>query len=454
MTARRDRDNGHMVGQHAASDTHARRPIGGIILGVTAALVGVVAGVAFAQSQPDARATVGAEPSAPSGGQATTGPTKAPDLGAVAPPIPTVPTVTFSLVAAGDVLTHGPVMDSARSGGSYDFGPLFAPSSPFVAAGDIALCHLEVPVAPPGTAPSGYPMFGAPASIVGDLGDAGWDGCSTASNHSVDRAFSGIEATLDEFENEGLGHTGTARSEHEAAQVQFYNVVEGDRTVKVAHISYTYGLNGLPKPAGKPWSVNVFNASGADVSPIIDAAQDARDKGADVVVASVHCCVEYQTQPTDTQRSIVAQIAESGLVDLYVGHHAHVPQPIARIDGGPGDTGMWAAYGLGNFISNQALENVGHAETSNGLLITATFSVSPSDDVEVDVAWTAITVDRAGKHTVYPITESTGAVGTLSASVVKARWQLVADAVGDQVAELTSPGEPSADFVWSTARSR
>jgi len=343
-------------------------------------------------------------------------------------------------------------MDSARSSDGYDFGPLFEPSSPFVKAGDVALCHLEVPVAPKGTAPSGYPMFGAPLAIVGDLADAGWDGCSTASNHSVDRAFAGIESTLGAFQAAGLGHAGTARSEHEAAQVQFYNVVEGGRTVKVAHISYTYGLNGLPVPAGKPWSVNVFNASGADVSPIVDAAADARDHGADVVIASVHCCVEYVTQPTSTQQSITSQLAQSGLVDLYVGHHAHVPQPIARLDGGPGGAGMWTAYGLGNFISNQALENVGVAESSNGLVMTATFTVAPDGSIAVAAGWTAVTVDRAGGHKVYPINGETGAVGTLSAATVKERWRLVADAVGPAATEVTAPGAPLADYVWSNVR--
>jgi len=418
---------------------------------VVALLLGSAGAVALANNGPDAGPTSSADGTTASG---TPRPTSGPDgeLPSQPAPIPPVPTVTFSLVAAGDVLTHTPVLNSARSGSGYDFGPQLKPTSPLVKAGDIALCHLEVPVAPKGTNPSGYPMFGAPASLVGDLGDAGWDGCSTASNHSVDRGFPGIEATLDAFEKEGMGHAGTARSAKEAAQVQFYNVVEDGRTIKLAHISYAYGLNGLPVPAGKPWSVNVFNANDADVTPILEAAKDAREHGADIVVTSVHCCVEYTTQPTSTQESIASQIAESGLVDLYIGHHAHVPQPIAKLDGGPDGKGMWVAYGLGNFISNQAQDTVGHPETSNGLVITATFTVAPDGAVDVGVGWTAVTVDRLGDHIVYPITEDTGKVGGLSASTVKSRWQLVANAAGDEAVELKEPGAPLADFVWSTTR--
>jgi poly-gamma-glutamate synthesis protein (capsule biosynthesis protein) len=295
-------------------------------------------------------------------------------------------------------------------------------------------------------------VFGAPASLVSDLGKAGWDGCSTASNHTVDRGFPGIEATLDAFQAAGLGHAGSARTENESTQVQFYNVVEDGRTVKVAHISWAYGLNGLPVPAGKPWSVNVFDASAADVTPILDAAADARSRGADVVIASVHCCVEYTTQPTSTQKSIAQQIAHSGLVDLYIGHHAHVPQPIARLDGGPDGKGMWVAYGLGNFVSNQDATTVGHAETASGVILRATFTVSPEDDVDVVVGWTAVTVDRTHGHIVYPIYEDTGSVGQLSAATVHSRWQLVKNAVGDEAPEIEGPETHLADFMWSNTR--
>ena len=174
----------------------------------------------------------------------------------------------------------------------------------------------------------------------------------------------------------------------------------------------------------------MFNADDANVAPILEAAKNARKAGADIVIASVHCCVEYVTQPTPTQKPIVQKIAESGLVDLYIGHHAHVPQPIVELDGGPGGKGMWVAYGLGNFLSNQDGSTVGVPETANGVMLRATFTVSPEDEVDVDVGWTAVTVDRMGGHVVYPISKNSGAVGKLSAATVKARWKLVAAAVG------------------------
>ena len=441
-----------MTQSRPAHSARARRSLGAALALVLAAVAGIAVALVVAPNGPDAVASNSPTSPTASGSTGTQAPPSGGALPVQPPPIKPVPTVTFSLVASGDVLPHQPVLNSARSGSGYDFAKQFKPTKAIVSGADVAICHMETPVAPKGTKPSGYPIFGAPASLVKDLGKAGWDGCSTASNHSVDRGFPGIEATADAFQAAGLGHAGTARSEDESTQVQYYFVSEGGRTISVAHISFAYGLNGLPVPAGKPWSVNVFNASSANVTPILDAAKEARAEGADVVIASVHCCVEYVTQPTATQEAIATKIAESGLVDLYIGHHAHVPQPIVKLDGGPGGKGMWVAYGLGNFISNQDASTVGVEESVSGVLLRATFTVSPDDDVSVDAGWTAVTVDRLHGHVVYPITKNSGAVGKLTAAQVKSRWNLVHDAVGDAAPEVPDAGDPLADYTWINTR--
>ncbi len=349
------------------------------------------------------------------------------------------PPVTFTLAAAGDVLPHAPVVSSATTAAGIDFLPLMAPAVPYIEGADLALCHMEVPVTPPGTSPSGYPMFAAPPELVPSLAAAGWDGCSTASNHSVDRRGAGITATLDAFTAAGLGAAGTARTEDEAASTQMYVVHGAARDITVAHISFVYdSLNGLPKPPGQPWAVNTFSADQADAAPIIAAAQHARDQGADIVVASVHCCVEYQTAPTAAQRSVAEQVSASGLVNLWIGHHSHVPQPIEKLAGGPHGDGMWVAFGLGNFLSNQDTQCC-VANTNSGVILTATFTIDALDRVDVGVEWTAITVDRLSKHTMHVLTDVPGGVGRLSGAEVTARHQRVAAAVGPQAPERTSP---------------
>lgn len=417
---------------------------------VVASVVGAVAMVgvsAAAATQIPALSTVAARtPPA-----VTVDPVPPPPPARAAVAEPAIRPIEFTVVAAGDVLPHSPVVASATTSSGYDFTPLMAGVQPYVEGADLALCHMEVPVVPPGAAPSGYPMFGSPPEMVRDLAAIGWDGCSTASNHSVDRRFAGVTSTLDTMDKYGMGSAGTARTSDEAATVQMYDVSEGERSIKVAHISYAYGLNGLPKPSGMPWSVNTFDANAADAAPIIAAAKEARAQGADVVLASVHCCVEYRTEPTDAQRSLAEKIAASGLVDLYIGHHAHVPQPIEKLPGGPGGDGMWTAFGLGNYLSNQYAECC-TANSTSGVLLTATFDVDVDDTVTVSVEWTAITVDRGDRHAMHVLTDIPKGVGSLTKAEVAARHKRVADAVGSQAPERTVPAESLSDGVVTESR--
>lgn len=415
-----------------------------LALGVLFALSGGALGWAFA----DGRSTVGANPGTSGQAESPDGETALPTPDDTIPepvpePEPVVEPADITIAAAGDILPHMPLLESARNGDDYDMSKLWQRLDPWISGADLSLCHMEVPIAPPGSQPSGYPMFAAPKSLARDVAKQGWDGCSTASNHSVDRGYAGVEATLDALEEQGLGASGTARSEIEAETPQIYLLERAERTIKIAHLSTAYGLNGLPKPEGKPWAVETFDAETPDLSRLIEQAEAAREDGADLVIASIHCCVEYQTAPTAAQVSVMQQIADSEAVDLVIGHHAHVPQPITRLEGGPDGEGMWVAYGLGNYISNQSSECC-VSETSNGLVMFATAHVPPEGPVRVTgVEWLAVTVDRASSHQLHPITEETGETGRLSDQQVATRYGQVKDAVGSEAPEIAIPPVPS-----------
>ena len=100
--------------------------------------------------------------------------------------------------------------------------------------------------------------------------------------------------------------------------------------------------------------------------------------------------------------AIDQQLADSGVFDLVIGHHAHVPQPVAHLSGGPRGEGMWVAYGLGNYVSNQDGECCS-PNTASGLLLTAHVEATGAFPAEgrpagparvTGVEWTPITVDR------------------------------------------------------------
>ena len=249
----------------------------------------------------------------------------------------------FTLIASGDVLTHGAVLERARAyghrvGQPYDFRPMFADLRPIVSGADLAVCHLEVPLSRTGKAISSWPAFNAPPQLAVALRWAGYDACSTASNHSMDKGPQGIAATLEVMDRAGLRHAGMARNPSEANQHTILEI----RGLRIGLLSYTYGLNRGPLPPGQRWLVKTI-----DPGRILTDARAARQVGAQFVVVLLHWGQEYRTTPTPAQRDLARRLLAAPEVDLILGHHAHVIQPIQRVGR------KWVAYGMGNSLSNQ-----------------------------------------------------------------------------------------------------
>lgn len=268
---------------------------------------------------------------------------------------------TVTILGAGDILAHPELWEQARRDGhgTMDFVPMLAGAQPTVSAADLALCHLETPLAPPGGPYQGYPRFSVPQEVLPALKTVGYDGCSTASNHSIDQGYDGIRRSLDAMDRVGLGHAGTYRDAREATRPRLYDV----HGVPVAHLSYTFGLNGLSLPVDKPWEANLI-----DPQRIARDAAAARAAGAQIVVVSLHWGTEYRHDPDERQLAWAREVAKLPDVDLVFGHHAHVVQPVERVDG------KWIVYGMGNQIAR-------HADpidaNRDGTMVRATFS--PAD---------------------------------------------------------------------------
>ncbi|GAA1071760.1 CapA family protein [Nocardiopsis metallicus] len=252
---------------------------------------------------------------------------------------------TLSVLGAGDILVHSSVWEQAKrdGGGEFDFAPMFEGISPVLTGTDLALCHLEVPLAPAEGPFTGYPVFSAPPQVADGIAAAGYDGCSTASNHTLDMGEGGVVRTLEGLEAAGLGAAGSARTEDEALLPQVYEVApaDGGEPVPVAHLSYTYGFNGFLPPEGKEWMGNLI-----DETAILDEAARAREAGAEIVVLSMHWGTEYSHETDEYQRDL-SDLVTSDDIDLILGTHAHVVQPMERI----GDD--WVVYGMGNQIAGQ-----------------------------------------------------------------------------------------------------
>jgi poly-gamma-glutamate synthesis protein (capsule biosynthesis protein) len=275
----------------------------------------------------------------------------------------------FTLVASGDVLPYSSVIDRARfdgGGSAYDFRPMFAGIAPVVSRADLALCHMETVYGANGVY-SGAPDFRSPPEIAQALAASGYDGCSTASEHSLDDGADGIRRTLDALDRAGVRHAGTARSEAEARTVTVLRA----GPAKVAHLAYTFDTGGKPLPAGQPWAVHLLNENA-----ILADARAARKAGADVVVVSVHWGTEWQDAPDQQQLALARQLTAARTggrpdIDLVLGTHAHVPQAYEKVNG------TWVVYGLGDQIAGEMSNNANVQDPRGNESTLARFTFAP-----------------------------------------------------------------------------
>ncbi|MFC9952272.1 CapA family protein [Streptomyces prasinus] len=254
---------------------------------------------------------------------------------------------SFTVAAAGDVLIHPELVEQAAKDAKetgegekgLDFGPTLAGVKPVISKADLAICHMETAVGKPEGPFEGYPEFLVPPQVLTSLKDVGYDTCSTASNHTYDHGMDGVRRTLDVMDDLGLGHAGSARSAEEAESINIREV----KGVKVAHLSYSWESFLNPTSEKHTWALNRLSTE-----EIKKDEARAREKGAEVVILSVHWGLEHYNEPSVPQLQMAQRLTEETGVDLVIGHHAHVVQPIQKVNG------TWVAYSLGNQLARHS----------------------------------------------------------------------------------------------------
>ena len=292
--------------------------------------------------------------------QATTpAPTSAP-----APTVTATPRakseMRLTVGVSGDLLPHLPIVARAHAlagGRGYDFKPLLRPIRGWVRRNSLSFCHIETPLTP--APPRGYPLFNSPPALARAAKSTGFDACSTASNHSLDRGQTGVDATRRSLARAGVPHTGSFSSRRQQRRPLLLRV----RGVKVAFLAYTQMTNGIPPP--RPWSVNLARAG-----RIMRDARRARLAGARVVIVNLHWGTEYHHAPDPFQTKLAKQLARSRVITAVVGQHVHVVQPIRRVGS------LWVVFGEGNLLSNQTAACC-PAASQDGMLVRLHLRVGP-----------------------------------------------------------------------------
>lgn len=246
------------------------------------------------------------------------------------------------LVAIGDILLHQPVYkDAATPEGTYDFSPMFTQVKPLLESADIAVANQETMIGGKELGLSSYPLFNSPFEIGDALKDAGIDIVTLANNHTMDKGEQAIQNALSYWNQIQMPYTGSFQSFEDREEIRL--LTKNDITF--SFLAYSYGTNGMPVPEDKPYLINLIDL------PLIQQDVRKAKELSDVVVVSMHWGNEYESLPSTSQLELARELSTMG-VDIIIGHHPHVLQPMDWIER-PDGSKTFVMYSLGNFLSGQ-----------------------------------------------------------------------------------------------------
>ena len=261
-----------------------------------------------------------------------------------------------SLIAVGDYLIHSSVYKDANrlaNGDGYDFKPMISYIKEIVSNYDIAYYNQETILGGSKLGLSDYPTFNSPYEAGDAMLDAGFNLVSLATNHTMDSGKKAVENSCKYWQSkENVLTAGSYCSEEERNKINIKEI----NNIKYTMLNYTYGTNGMP--VANDYLVNVwptdidninnpekdtkYQAYKKQVKEDIDKVKDK----VDFLIVAMHWGVEYTHEPTAYEKDMASYLASLG-VNLIIGTHPHVIQPVTWID----DT--LVIYSLGNFISAQ-----------------------------------------------------------------------------------------------------
>lgn len=270
---------------------------------------------------------------------------------------------SFSLVMVGDVLIHDAILkDALVSDGTYDFSNMFEYIKPVLNDYDLKYCNQESTIGGKKLGISGYPSFNAPDEIGEEISNLGFNLVSLANNHALDKGEEAIKYSVNFWKKyDDIVTAGSYLSNEDRDDLKIYEI----NGIKYAFLSYTTSLNNN-NLNGKDYLVNLYDK---------DKVKEDIEKvsSADFIMVAMHWGNEYTNEPTKSQRDIAEYLSSLG-VDLIIGAHPHVVQPITYI----GNT--LVIYSLGNFISNQLV-----VDTNRAIGLMVGIDVTLDDQIKIDI---------------------------------------------------------------------
>ncbi len=330
---------------------------------------------------------------------------------------------TATVLSIGDVMAHAPQIKGAYrpATGDYDFSAFFKETKSYFTAADLAAANLELTFGGPESGSyRGYPTFNTPDELADNIKDAGIGLLLTVNNHSYDTGLTGLKRTVSVLQEKGIPYTGTRQAPEEDKFL-----VRDVKGIKIGIAAFTYETTNANSAAGRKYLngitlsteandlVNSFSYANIDAFYLTaeQMINDMKNRGAEFITFYMHWGEEYQLKANTWQKNIAQKLCNLG-VDIIIGGHPHVVQPIELLTSEDGTRNTICVYSLGNAVSNQRRELIsacrtGHTE--DGLMFTYTLDKYSDGKVvlkAVDAIPTWVNRYSGGSgflYTIYPL---------------------------------------------------
>lgn len=217
---------------------------------------------------------------------------------------------------------------------------------------DISFCNLEGVLSDAGLDESSFKSFafrGSPR-MAKPLSSAGFNVANIANNHILQHGIAAFDETISRLRESGIHPLGIKAGPEYSSEPVLMNI----NGARVGLLGYSM----VPErycPQNIRYALSSPQEMKKDVSLLRQSA--------DIIIVSCHCGIEAMDRPSQATRELARSLIDAG-VDLFIGHHPHVFQPVELYKNGA------ILYSLGNFISDffwgSSFVNTGIAEVKLG----------------------------------------------------------------------------------------
>lgn len=256
-------------------------------------------------------------------------------------------TSSAKISIVGDILCTTDILNDGKNGDGYYFENMFSEVADYTKNADLAIGTLETNFSADNEY-SGVGKYNSPIEFLDAVKNTGIDIVSVAHNHVLDYGEQGYNSTIEKIKEKNLIITGL-KNNLDSENSDFTGVIKEIKGIKIAFLSYTYGLSNENELSEDEISIaNIYSEEKVD-KDIEYASQNSN-----YIIVIMHWGEVNSSNISDWQLEVKDHLVEKG-ADLILGSHPSVVEPIEMIKKDGKD--ILVAYSLGNYISSYKYEN-------------------------------------------------------------------------------------------------